>query len=189
MKKIIFILATLFIIFSCKAQHIIPVEEAVNYRNTEGGLLGDRDYVYVKDVNNLLDKYVGTWKGTYNNKNYEFKIVKITTDDGELKKDLLLMRYKITDSSGTVLANTLNLPNTSYYVIRGSYLASSGGYKLSYIGLNSECGQNGTIYISAYGANNTKLQLLLMVRGEIHDCTTGVAEQVMPTDSMELVKQ
>ncbi|MCT4697565.1 DUF6705 family protein [Tenacibaculum haliotis] len=184
MKKIIFIIATLFVIISCKAQ-IIAVEDFENYNQELP------DGAYIKDVNNVLDKYIGTWKGTYNNKNYEFIVQKVTKNNIDLKykHDKLLMRYKITDSNGTELANTLNLPNENYYVINGSYLASSGGYKLSYIGLNSECGQNGTIYISTYGANNTKLQLFLMVRGEIHDCTTGAAEQIIPTESMELMKQ
>ncbi|MDA9339700.1 hypothetical protein N9Q68_01880 [Polaribacter sp.] len=87
MKNLGIVLMVLLTTLSCKAQHIIPVEDVVEYRNSEGGLLGDRDYVYVKDINNLLDKYVGTWKGTYSGKNYEFKVIKITDDRDEVKED------------------------------------------------------------------------------------------------------
>lgn len=185
MKKIIFIIATIFVIFSCKAQHIIPVEEAVNYRNTEGGLLGDRDYVYVKDINNLLNKYIGTWKGTYNSKNYEFKITKITDDRVEVKEDLLLMRYKIKDSSNNVIENTLNLSNDSPYIIRGSYLSNRDSYVLNYVGFN-DCGQNGTVFITV---NGNTMNLFLSVDGEMGlDCTTG-GEQILPVNGIELTKQ
>ncbi|MDA9339550.1 hypothetical protein N9Q68_01110, partial [Polaribacter sp.] len=178
------ILMVLLTTLSCRAQ-IIAVEDFENYNQelSEG--------THVKDVNNLLDKYVGTWKGTYDSKNYEFMIIKYTrtSNNRNLKFDKLLMRYKITDSSNNIIVNTLDLPNGDIYIVRGSYLSSSGGYKLSYQGLDAECGQNGTIYISAYGANHTKLQLFLMVSGEIHDCSSGNAEQIMPMESMELIKQ
>ncbi|OSY87101.1 hypothetical protein WH52_13155 [Tenacibaculum holothuriorum] len=185
MKNIITLLILIAITISCKAQ-IIAVENFEDYPNELP------DGAYIKDVNNVLGKYVGTWKGTYNNKNYDFKIVKYTENNIDLKykEDMLLIRYKITDSSGTELANTLSLPNSSPYIIFGRYLAKSGGYVLNYQGLNAKCGQNGRIYISTYGANDTKLQLLLMVSGEIYDeCTTGAVPQIMPTTSMELIKQ
>lgn len=179
-----------FTTLSCKAQHIIPVEKAVEYRNTNEGLLGDKDYVYVKDVNNLLNKYVGVWKGSYNFKNYEFRIIKITEDDGELKKDLLLIRYKITDNIGNTIVSTLNLANNDKYIIKGDYLGKSGSYALSYLGLNAECGQNGDIFISIHGNNYEKMSLFLSVSGEIYyECTTGAVEQVLPIEQMELIKQ
>lgn len=31
---------------------------------------------YVKDINGLLNRYVGTWKGTYEGKVYEFNLIK-----------------------------------------------------------------------------------------------------------------
>lgn len=187
MKKLNIILVFTLLSLSCKAQHIIPVEKAVEYRNTDEGLMGDKNYVYVKDINNLLDKFVGTWKGIYDNKNYEFKVQKITEDDGELRKDLLLMRYKITDASRNTIENTLNLPNDNMYVIRGEYLAKTGSYVLDYMGKKGECGQNGTIFMSA---NKNKLKLGLYVSGEIYpECTNQPAEQILPVNGIELTKQ
>ncbi|QTD36295.1 hypothetical protein JL193_08965 [Polaribacter batillariae] len=187
MKKLNIILVFTLLSLSCKAQHIIPVEKVVEYRNTNEGLLGDKDYVYVKDINNLLDKFVGTWKGIYESKNYEFEIIKITDDRGEVKEDMLLMRYKITDASGNLIENTLNLPNDNMYVIRGEYLAKTGSYVLDYMGKKGECGQNGTIFISA---NGNKMDLFLSVDGEIYpECTAGGSDQVLPVNGIELIKQ
>lgn len=180
-------LVLVFLSFNCKAQHIIPIEDVVNYRNTTDGLLGDKDYVYAKDVNNLLNKFVGTWKGEYESKNYEFKVIKITEDRDEVKEDLLLMRYKITNSFGVIIENTINLPNESVYIIRGDYLAKSGSYVLNYLGFNAKCGQNGTIFISV---NNNKMDLFLSVDGETYiECTSLPAEQTLPVNGIELIKQ
>ncbi|RPD97531.1 hypothetical protein EGM88_08560 [Aureibaculum marinum] len=193
MKKVITLILVLSLsIFSCKAQHIIPVEKAVDYLDKEDGLMDGKDYVYVKDINNLLTKFTGTWKGTYNSKNFEFKIVKTTTDDGELKEDLLLARYKITDSNGRVIENTLDLPDDSPYVLFGGYIIKESiyTYMLNYIGKNTNCGQNGNVFISVYGTNNTKMKLFLQVAGEMYfDCTTGAAKQVLPTKVVTLTKQ
>ncbi|QMU65980.1 MAG: hypothetical protein GKR88_17985 [Flavobacteriaceae bacterium] len=185
MKKIIFILTSVFITYSCKAQ-IIAVEDFENYNQELP------DNAYIKDINNILDKYVGTWKGIYDSKSYEFKVIKVTENNTDLKykEDLLLMRYKITDSSNNVIESTLNLSDTSNFIIRGNYLSNRGSYVLNYIGLNDECGQNGTIFISIYDTNNTKMKLYLEVDGEMGlDCTSGGVEQVLPTDWIDLTKQ
>jgi hypothetical protein len=153
--------------------------------------LGDKDYVYVKDVNNILPKFIGTWKGVYNSKNYEFKIIKTTIDDGELKEDLLLMRYKITANNGSTIENTLSLPNNSPFVMQNGYVAKTGSYVFSYIGKNNACGQNGWVFMGILNnSNNKKAKLFLQVEGENYpECTTGAAEQILPMEQMELVKQ
>lgn len=69
-----FIGCLILTIFGCKAQ-IIPVEEYRNYLDNE---IEIPDGAYIKDVNNLLDKYVGTWIGVQNSKTYEFRISKLT---------------------------------------------------------------------------------------------------------------
>ncbi len=174
----------------CKAQHIILVENAYKYKGTEGGLLGDHDYVYVKDVNNILPKFVGIWKGTYQTKSFEFRIVKNTRDNGELKKDALYMRYKITDSNGNVIEDVLSLPNDDPYVMQNGYVSETGSYVFSYIGRDMACGQNGWVFAGLYGVDNKNMQLFLAVEGENYpECTTGTAEQILPMEQMELIKQ
>ena len=192
MKNLILPIAVITLsIFSCKAQHIIPVEDTYKYIGTEGGLLGDYDYVYVKDVNNQLAKFIGTWKGKYNNNSYEFRIMKITTDDGEVKEDELLMRYKITDTNGIILENTLLLPNDSPFIMKNGYIAKTGTYVFYYIGKEVACGQNGWFFFNTLSlSNNTKADVFLQVEGEMYpECTTGEAKQILPTVQIELIKQ
>lgn len=183
MKNILIVVLLIVTITSCKAQ-IIAVENFEDYPYELP------DGAYIKDVNNVLDKYVGTWKGSYDNKNYEFRIIKFTEVNTKYslnyKEDMLLMRYKITSSSGTVLANTLSLPNDSPYIIRGDYLAKSGPYVLGYVGLQGDCGQNGNIFMSVYNTTETKMKLFLNVHGEMSECTTGPAPQIIPTDWIDL---
>ncbi len=188
--KIILIVVFIFSMISCKAQYIIPVEDGHKYIATEKGFMGDHDYVYVKDVNNVLPKFVGIWKGTYQSKSFEFRITKITTDDGEIKEDMLLMRYKITDSNGNVIEDVLSLPNDDGYVMQNGYVSKNGLYVFSYIGRDMACGQNGWVFAEVYGTNNDKMQLFLAVKGENYpECTTGTAEQILPMEQMELIKQ
>ncbi len=189
-NKIILTVILALTIISCKAQHIIPVKDGYKYVATEKGFMGDYDYVYIKDVNNTLSKFIGTWKGTYQSENFEFRITKTTTDDGELKEDLLLMRYKITDSKGVIIEDTLILPNDDTYVMQSGYVSKTGAYVFNYIGRNLACGQNGSVFSGVYGVNNDKMNLFLQVKGEMYpECTTGEAIQVLPLEQMELLKQ
>ena len=187
MKKSLFILVITFGFLTCKAQHIIPIEEVVNYHDDENGVMGDKDYVYVKDVNNVLGKYIGDWAGSQNGKSYFFRISKITTDDGELKIDKLLMRYTITESNGTVIENTLNLPDSK--VRTGGGYMDKTVYVFNYHGENSSCGRNGTIFTEVRQVNGAAvLRLFLVEGGELWDCDTPVP-QTMPTEPIMAAKQ
>ncbi|MFY0630973.1 MAG: hypothetical protein JXR05_11365 [Flavobacteriaceae bacterium] len=190
MKKLLIILLAISA-FSCKAQQvIIPVEKYIEYQKNEiefpeGG--------YLKDVNNLLDKYLGIWRKTQNNKIYEFHVVKITrsSETRDLKMDELEIRYKITNATtGDVIVDTTIL-NDGPFIIKGKHFnLDKTVYSLSYIGLNSKCGQNGTVFIEALPANNfTTLKLFLYVYGETYDCPNGSVPQVLPTDWVRLIKQ
>ena len=187
-KRLLCLLIVVFCFLNCKAQHIIPIEEVVNYLGEENGVMGDKNYVYLKDVNNVLGKFVGDWAGNYNGKNYLFRISKATSDNGEIKEDHLLMRYTITTSNGTVIENTLSLPDNKVHT-EGGYLAKSGSYVFNYFGKDSDCGQNGSIFTRVLeSSNGTKIKLYLEVEGEMWDCTTEVP-QTMPTEVFTLTKQ
>ena len=129
----LFQLLLLFIIsFTCKAQ-IIPVENHFNYPNEIP------NGTYIKDVNNALNKFTGTWIGSYDNKNYEVVIGQKTISYLKILNDIILLRYKITDSNGTFI-NTLTLLDDSDYVIEGEYINPSGSYQLDYGGYEYDCG-------------------------------------------------
>ncbi|RPD94040.1 hypothetical protein EGM88_12670 [Aureibaculum marinum] len=189
MKKLLLIGLIILSTLNCKAQ-IIPIEEYIDYRDNE---IEIPDGAYIKDVNNLLDKFIGTWEGTYNNKTYKFYITEITKSYLEISEDKLLIRYKITDTDGNVIENTTALPSDNTLVIKGRYLDKSKyTYVFYYQGKNSDCGQNGDVFISVYGTNNTKMKLFLQVSGEIWsgaDCPDTPIAQILPTEQMELIKQ
>ena len=166
MNNIIIILVLAISIASCKAQ-IIAVEDYKAYtQELEEG-------AYIKDINNVLDKFVGTWKGTYNNKNYEFIITKNTENfkyRPSIREDLLLMRYKITESSGSVIEDTLSLPNDSSFVMQNGYVAQTGSYVFSYIGREVACGQNGSTFMKILNnTNNLKAKLFLSLSAFINN--------------------
>jgi len=61
MKKIL-IITLIVVSINCKAQTIqgiIPVENFFNYQNKIP------DGTYIKDINNVLDKFTGKWLGSY----------------------------------------------------------------------------------------------------------------------------
>ncbi|AYN05476.1 DUF6705 family protein [Flavobacterium sp. 140616W15] len=190
MKKIIIIGMLIVCTLSCKAQ-VLPVENVVNYVNSKNGI--PKNITSIKDVNHLLDKFIGTWKGTYEGKNYEFRVLKITTKPGRITEEKLVMRYLITNSNGTVIEDTRALPDSSPYVIEGYYLDTTT-YTLIYGGKIANCGQAGTIFIDfLQGSNNTKMTLFLSPEPMIISqtgCPNGRAKQIIPTvNQMTLLKQ
>jgi hypothetical protein len=187
MKNIIlFIGLCLFV--NCNAQQILPLEKLGELRRIgEGAPEGTTS---IRDVNNLLDKYVGTWKGTYADKSYEIVFVK-HTKYSLLIKDQLLMRYKIT-SNGLVIEDNLNTPDNNSIIGRGDYL-DKNAYIISYYGREFNCGQTGNIFIYLANKNDlTKIKLFLVPDHEFVDpnkCPNGVDKQVFPKDVMILTKQ
>jgi len=104
MKKIIILLLTITA-FSCKSQ-IIPQNNA--YVNIPQG-------AYIKDTQNFLDNFVGTWQ--YQNGNEQFTITfakELHYNYDSWYQDILIGEYKYVNSSGVTLINTLadmTIPN------------------------------------------------------------------------------
>ena len=159
---------------------ILPLEKLGELRRIGEG--APEGTTYIKDVNNLLGKYVGTWKGIYGDKSYEITFVK-HIDHFLIDEDQLLMRYKIT-SNGVVIEDTTTFPDDNSKVVAGDYLQKNT-YILSYYGRESRCGQKGSIFIGlAYKNDLTKLKLFLVPDQEFinpNECPNGSASQVFPT--------
>jgi hypothetical protein len=191
MKKLIIFSFLILTVLSCKAQ-ILPIENLIDYIEAEDTGIPE-NITYIKDVNNLLDKYIGTWIGSYDNKTYEFIIVKVTRDLYGTMEDKLEMRYKITDTNGAVIENTTFLPDDSPFIIKGSYLARTAFYVLTYIGQEADCGQHGDLFIAVgYHNDNNIMKASLSVIGDLilaSDCPNGEAEQILPTEQFTLTKQ
>ena len=193
MKKIIRIGFLILTTFSCKAQ-IVPVEQVIDtYDNVEEGVT-----TYIKDVNNVLDDYVGIWKGTQDNREYTFIITERTIvfdEEENINADVLLMRHLIIDSTTFEIIEDATAISDEDVPSEGALfkLNSSGGltYMFYYIGVDEdkvECGQSGDVFITLKN-NNTQMYLILMPSYSTGNCTTGLAEQVLPTEGILLTKQ
>jgi len=125
MKKIALILLITFITYSCKGQIIIPMNN--DYVETPDG-------AYLKDTENFLDKFVGTWK--YQNGNEEFIIIlkkEINHFYKAYYKDILYGEYKYVNPSGSTLVNTLDkidfaYTSKSYHNISGASFITNNLY-------------------------------------------------------------
>lgn len=157
----------------------IPLYEYFNYKLN---YIKIPDNAYVKDIDGDLNKFLGTWKGVYNNKNYEFVVVKKSKYFGDMYMDVLEMRYKISDILGNVLINTLDLPSLSPYVIKGSFMSTDKkDYVLRYVGYNSKCGQLGLVTFASITGNPNQMRLGLVPEGMSAICEqTDDVEQVLP---------
>jgi hypothetical protein len=145
--KNIYILA-LFLLFlgQTKAQNIVPIEKHIDYIGGDKGIVTN---TYFKDVNHLLDPFIGTWQGSIDNKTYTFYIVKQTDTAYGVTLDRLEVRHYIVDNStGIILEDTRN---TSRIYIKGDYFRKEdpSDYKLNYLGDNSSCGRQGWIRLKS----------------------------------------
>ena len=119
MKYILTIVAILFL-FSCKAQSIIKSLDS-------GELCGNTSNCYRKDIDNIFNKFEGTWKYQNGNTSITFKLEKeerYQTSPSSEYEDLLVGEYQYIEN-GVEKANTLSdFDNTS---IKGYNHKISGG--------------------------------------------------------------
>ncbi|PHR69589.1 MAG: hypothetical protein COA67_09245 [Lutibacter sp.] len=196
MKKLICLGLIVLLCKSCKAQ-IVPVEEVVNYfDNVEEG-----ETTYIKDVNNVLDNYVGTWKGTLDNKEYTFVITEKTVifdEEYNILQDKLLMRHKIIDViTNVVIEDTLLVLDDDVHLEGFLFETNNVGdlsYTFSYYGdTEGYCGRIGDVAIALFNSNTQMKSYLKpsrvsrMIDPEI-DCPNGILEQIIP-ELLVLTKQ
>lgn len=199
-KQILIVVCSLAILFSCKSvaqiqevEHDGPIIPLHEYPNYQANRLQIPQGAYLKDIHGDLDKFIGVWRGIYEGKNYEFKIDSIRTGNSKIIMDRLLIRFKITDSSGAELVSTYNVPFGSPYIIKGRYLSTDRkDYTLSYSGYDLECGQSGWVTIREAPTDPTKINLGLSVSGGLWTtCEQDVeVDQVLPiNEGIILTKQ
>jgi len=115
MKQFIYITIILTSL-SCKAQTIIPM-----YGGHE---FDDNQNFYLKDVDNILNNYEGTWKWENGNDSFTLKLKKVEQaqeEPGALFEDVLVGEYEYTQDNAQ-LVNTLNLINDQSRLIFGHML-------------------------------------------------------------------
>ncbi|WP_131726191.1 DUF6705 family protein [Chryseobacterium sp. Leaf405] len=146
MKNIILILSILFT-FSCKSQ-TYPLR---TYTDVP-------DNSYLKDIDNELNDYIGTWKAIWNNKTIYIYISK------EINKytlytymDYLIIKFKVTDATGTILFDNTNLPNDKVKIEGVNFKSGENKYFLSYVDRDL-CMRSGTIIINFTDSTKTQLK-------------------------------
>lgn len=153
----ILIILTLSII-SCHAQ-TVSLETLAQCQQENPPFQCPENFSYVKDINNLLNKYVGTWKGTLNGKTYEFYFIKKENVGDDIKDDRLIGRFRVTNSTGTVLYNTLNETNDNETNFFGTnFQPNLEAYKVYFVG-NSECVEYGDVYLRIYPSTPNQMTL------------------------------
>lgn len=192
MRKVFTIGCLFLIALSCKAQ-IVPLEQKESFIHANHGT---PEGTYFKDTNHLFDKYVGTWKGTYNNKEYTFYITKHTTAKETYLKsteDEILVRYLITNPDGSIVEDTRNLPDNDGLVMTGKKFGPKFDYyNMSYDGRESLCGQNGTLTLRPKEGN--QMILYIIQQGEylggtwLADCPQGRVASPFPHISKGLIR-
>lgn len=164
MKNKLFILTSLLIIISCRAQVIgtlEQLEECAMRPNHDEGCPDLENITYVKDTNNRLDQFVGTWKGNYGGKKYEIHFEKKINYKGDpnssLSWDTIFGRMIIKDNSGNIIYNSLNKSLSDTGLLRGDNFQRRV-YVMSFVG-NYYCLESGDVFIETRLNNPSQMTL------------------------------
>ena len=189
MKNIILVIILVITGVSCKAQTTISLEQAYQYSKSDDGI--PETVTYVKDINNRLDQFVGTWKGSYNGKNYEFNFVKkIYYGSYSIKWDQLIGRILIKDGNGNIIYNTMNEvdDNTMFW---GNQMQAKT-YVMSFI-KDSYCNGGGDVFIEVSKYDSKKMYLHFDKDGGLYNpakCPNyDTYVPLLPKDKIVLTKQ
>jgi hypothetical protein len=133
-----------FLALSCKSQ-TVSLEAAAQCQanpNCTG-------YTYAKDINNTLNKYIGTWKVIYNDRVYEMKFNKNLYDNMDIKRDRIKGRLRISVPGNLTLTIFDNFNELDDSKTRFSGLGLTTdlqGYTLIFVGSSPEgCINYGTV--------------------------------------------
>ncbi|PKF76249.1 DUF6705 family protein [Chryseobacterium sp. PMSZPI] len=190
MKKNISILIILLSFF-CKAQSVISLEQAYEYSKSDDGL--PEAVTYVKDINNRLDQFAGTWKGAYNGKQYEFRFIKkVNFGEYSVKWDKIIGRFMVKDGAGNLLYNTINEPNDNNTRFWGFKLQNRV-YEMSFVGNIEYCNDSGVVFIEV-SKNNPNIMYLNFSRDQgaynPEKCPNySTYVPLLPKEKMTLMKQ
>lgn len=160
MKNIIMLFLALLAL-SCKSQ-TVSLEEAAQCRENPNC---PANYNYVKDINNTLNKYVGTWKGTYNGRVYEIKFNKNLYEDFiGVKRDEIVGRLRITtigNLSMTIFDN-FNEPDDAKTRFSGLGLTGNlQSYEMHFSGpFTSGCINRGSIFLKINPSTPNQMRIL-----------------------------
>ncbi len=148
----LFLIGLISSIISCKAQQY-PL-------NTDYDEVANNSYL--KDLNNELDPYIGTYKADYNSKEITLYITKV---NNKLEKrpqkifyrDALVIKYTVKNSLGAILQDTQNNNLQTNGISSFRIRSYDGTVLLGYDGTNCRVGW-GTIFLKKI--NTTQISWL-----------------------------
>lgn len=198
MKNTTLILIFLSLIISCKAQVIGTLEqfeECAMRPNHDEGCPDLENITYVKDTNNRLNQFVGTWKGSYNDKQYEIKLEKKISykffPTSAMSWDRIIGRILVKDSAGNVIYNSMNKADKDTYFSGDNFQRRS--YIMTFVG-NYDCLESGNVFIETKLNNPNQMTLVyfqdkdgLLNPTKCPDFNSFVP--LLPSQKMTLIKQ
>jgi len=151
------------------------------------------NYNYAKDLNNSLEKYVGTWKGNYNGKTYELQFQKDIFEDVGIKRDELIGRIKIKDSAGNVIYDTFNEPdNTKTNFIGLNFQSDLKAYRVYFSGNTPKgCINYGTVYLKIKPETPNQMSIFYWSEDDIVEgvCPASFTKTFPEKKTINLTKQ
>ncbi|WP_294285071.1 DUF6705 family protein [uncultured Chryseobacterium sp.] len=147
MKNLFLIIILFTLTISCKAQ-TYPLRTFTQIPQN----------AYLKDTNNELQYYVGTWKGSWNNKTIYITLKKITNQyNTNLKyyKDFLIGKFKVEDSNGQILFDNTSTSDYDAKISGVGIRKIDDKYSLGYI--DPDFCMDGSIRINFTDSTKTKL--------------------------------
>lgn len=106
MRDVVILMICVLGAFSCKAQSpVIPLFDGSDYLGTENA--------YYKDTENDFDRFVGTWKFTEGDQEFEIVLRKkqqhmFSYANKTFYEDMMYGEYKYVDENGNTLVNSLS---------------------------------------------------------------------------------
>ena len=120
----------------------------------------------IRDLNNVLQPYVGVWRGSISNQRtleIHTSVATVPTFDNVLI-DRLQTRYKITDANNIVLYETLSIADNNHINIIESDLVNPNGNIINFYAEVGDCGRVNDLYYkyipAVAGVSVEKLELL-----------------------------
>ena len=194
MKNIIKLFtAQLFIIFfSCKAQTTATLKQMEECskrqdKTVECPGFENIEITQVKDIDNRLNAFEGTWKGTFEGKQIELKLEKkIDFGNYDMKWDQLIGKIRIKDAQGNILYDSFQ--NADDNADPYGYNFQHTVYEMGFSG-KSGC-INGTIYLHTPTLSLTggsTMKIFFYPNGDAID--TPTCPKLLPLTWADLTKQ
>lgn len=166
--KTIFTLVVFAGLFSCKAQQTIASLKQIEDcgKRPESSIEpcpGMENVTSVKDVDNRLNVFEGTWKGSYNGKQIELNLVKKTDfENYDMKWDQLNGKIRVKDNQGNIILDSFNNPDIDANPY--GYNFQGAEYVMRFTA-NGDCYDEGKIFLQVQqvGINNSNPPQLQVV--------------------------